>query len=484
MPPVIRAKLGPSPRAAAATAGKPGASGKAGSGDERPVGAKFAPLPAGIAAREMALWLVAQVLDRRRAFDDALAEAFASAKGLAMTPRDRGLARMLAATVLRRRGGIEALLANFLEKPLGEKHADVQRLLMLGAAQMLYLDTPAHAAINLAVAEARRNPSTLRFDKLVNAVLRRVSLEGRTLLADIDVTRLAVPDWMWARWCAAYGEPDTRRIIEASLAEAPLDLSVKNRADAGLWADKLGGEVLANGSVRLPAGGRIEDRDGFAEGAWWVQDAAAALPARLLGTDLAGRSVADLCAAPGGKTAELAATGANVTAVDVSANRMARVQANLSRLGLTADLVTADVTEWAPERTFDAVLLDAPCTATGTIRRHPDILHLKRSTDLEKLAELQRRLLSSAARHVAPGGVLVYCTCSLEPEEGPAQVEAFLAGHPEFARQPIAPGEAGVSAECLTAAGDLRTLPFHSPAGDSGDRGMDGFYAARLLRTV
>lgn len=479
MPPVIRAKLAPRKRAAATAEAD-------GTASSRPSGKPPAPVINGLPAREMAGWLVEQVLDRRRAFDDCLAEAFASAKGLAMAPRDRGLARLIAATVLRRKGGLEALLAEFMEKPLGERQTAAQRILLTASAQMLYLDTPAHAAINLAVAECRRNPATQRFDKLINAVLRRVSLEGRDRMAEIDSVRLAVPDWMWQGWAAAYGEETARAIAAASLEEAPLDLSVKHAADAPMWAEKLGGAVLETGTIRLAAGGRIEDRPGYAEGAWWVQDAAARLPAALLAKDLTGKSIADLCAAPGGKTAELAAAGASVTAVDVSAARLQRIDENLKRLGLTAELVEHDVTTWQPGRTFDAVLLDAPCTATGTIRRHPDIFHLKRSTDVEKLAALQKRLLDAAASLVAPGGTLVFCTCSLEKPEGPNLIESFLARHPEFARRGIEAGEAGITADWITRLGDLRTLPCHTPTGPEiagkFGTGMDGFFAARLVR--
>lgn len=478
MPPVIRAKLEPRPRSWAAAKVKEGAS-----LEPRAAAAKAQPpQQAGLAAREMALDLVSAVLDRNRAFDDALAKAFASGKGLALAPRDRGLARLIAATVLRHRGGLETLLADFMERPLGERHIAAQRLLLLGAAQMLYLDTPAHAAINLAVAECRRNPATQRFDKLVNAVLRRVSLEGRARLADVDTLKLSYPSWLWQRWCDIYGEETARRIAVASLTEAALDLSLKGDGDAAAWAEKLGATVLTTGSLRLAAGGRVEEKDGFASGAWWVQDAAAALPARLLGRDLTGQDIADLCAAPGGKTAQLAARGAKVTAVDASAERLKRVSENLARLGLAADIVTADAATWNPGRTFDAVLLDAPCTATGTIRRHPDILHLKRHSDLAKLTAIQTSLLDAAARLVRPGGRLVYCTCSLEPEEGRAQIEMFLARHPDFQRLPVEAGEEGIVAEWLTQSGDLRTLPFHTPAGDSAARGMDGFYAARLVR--
>ena len=272
--------------------------------------------------------------------------------------------------------------------------------------------------------------------------------------------KLDVPAWLFDRWVATYGEADARRIAEASLTEAPLDLSVK--AEPAAWAERLGGIVLPTGSVRLAAGGRIEDLDGYADGAWWVQDAAAALPARLLGP-VAGRTVADLCAAPGGKTAELATAGAAVTAVDLAGARLARLAANLERLHLKADIVEADAATWEPGRTFDAVLLDAPCTATGTIRRHPDILRLKRPDDVAALAALQQRLLDNAVRLVKAGGTLVYGTCSLEPEEGSRQIERLLAREQQLVRAPITAGEAGIAADWITPEGDLRTLAV-SPA--------------------
>ena len=447
--------------------------------------------PAGLAARLLAGDIVGEVLDARRPLDEVLSEILASGRGLALAPRDRGLARLIAATVIRRTAAIDALLAEFLEKPLGDRHAAARNILRIAAAQMLYLETPAHAAINLAVAHCRRHPATGRFDKLANAVLRKVVMQGRALLEDIDQVRLAVPDFMWRGWVAAYGEETARRIAEASLVEAPLDLSLKEPASAADWAGRLEGVALASGTVRLTAGGRVEDRKGYDEGAWWVQDAAAALPARLFGADpaasLAGLSAVDLCAAPGGKTMQLAARGARTVAVDLSASRIERIAENLARLGLAAELVTADAGEWRPDRTFDCVLLDAPCTATGTIRRHPDILHLKRADDLKRLVPVQARLLAAAANLVSPGGELVYATCSLEPEEGVRQVEAFLAANPAFERHAVAAGTGGIAPEWVTPEGDLRTLPFHNPThldptGDPERRGMDGFFAARLRR--
>ncbi len=436
------------------------------------------PAPAGLAAREAAVRLLTSVLVDGHSLDGALAKEFQHSN---LEPRDRALARLIVTTVLRRLGQLEALLNGYLEKPLPKNKGALWPILLAGAAQLLFLDTPPHAAVGLAVEQARRDRHASRYDKLVNALLRRAGREGREALEAQDAVALNIPTWVMQRWVAAYGADVTQRIAAASLSEAPLDISVKD--DASGWAERLGGTVLPTGSVRLPAGGRVDALPGFTDGAWWVQDAAAALPARLLG-DVAGKSVVDLCAAPGGKTAQLAAAGAEVTAVDLSGTRLERLKSNLERLQLSAQVVEADAATWSPEHKFDGVLLDAPCTTTGTIRRHPDILRLKRREDVAALSEIQARLLDNAAGLVAPGGTLLYCTCSLEPEEGSQQVDSFLSRHPQFVRAPIAAGESGIAAEWVTEAGDLRTLPFHLAQPRPELSGMDGFYAARLvLRT-
>lgn len=421
--------------------------------------------------------MLTAVLDQRHSFDAAVTKEF---QGSALEPRDRGLARLIAATVIRRVGQLEAVLNSYLEKPLPKQQGNLWPILLSGAAQLLFLETPPHAAVGLAVDQARRDRHAARYDKLVNALLRRVAREGSSTLQGQDGVALNIPAWMLQRWTQTYGADEARRIAAASLTEAPLDLSVKSASEG--WAKHLGGFTLPTGSVRLAAGGRIEDLPGYGEGGWWVQDAAAALPAQLLGS-IAHKSVADLCAAPGGKTAQLAAAGADVTAVDLFAARLKRLSANLDRLQLKAQLVEADAGTWSPGRTFDAVLLDAPCTSTGTIRRHPDILRLKRADDVTALADVQSRLLDNAARLVAPGGTLLYCTCSLEPEEGLRQVERFLERTAGFIRSPIAAGECGIAAEWLTPDGDLRTLPTHLPNERSELSGMDGFYAARLVHS-
>jgi 16S rRNA (cytosine967-C5)-methyltransferase len=386
--------------------------------------------------------------------------------------------------VLRRQGELEHVLGSFLERPLPVDKGHLWPILLTGAAQLVCLAMPAHAVVDLAVETARQDRGAHRFAKLVNAVLRRVAERGTGLLAGQDAVRLNTPDWLWQRWSAAYGLDTARRIAEASLREAPLDLTVKpGEGNAQAWAERLGGKVLPMGSVRLAAHGRVEDLPGYAEGAWWVQDAAAALVARAAGA-VAGLAVADLCAAPGGKTAALAAAGAHVTAVDVSAARLGRLRENLQRLEMEAEVVEADAAVWSPGRTFDAVVLDAPCTATGTIRRHPDILRLKRPEDVARMAALQGKMLAHAAGLVHPGGLLVYSTCSLEPEEGERQVETLLAARADFQRSPITAAEIGGKPEWFASNGDLRTLPFHLQLETAELSGIDGFYVARLRRAA
>ena len=438
----------------------------------------------GLSARQLAVRLVAGVLVDNKPLDQLLEALLGATEFAGLEARDRALARAVAAATLRRCGELERILTAILDHPLPAGSGRLQAILLTAAAQLLCLDMPAHAVVDLAVEMARRDRSARRYVKLVNAVLRRVCERGRTLLAAQDPVRANIPDWLWHRWCMIYGGDTARRIARASLREAPLDIRAKTD-DAGelrAWAEMLGGRLLPTGCIRLAAHGRIEDMPGYADGAWWVQDAAAQLVARLAG-DLAGRRVVDLCAAPGGKSAALAAAGARVTAVDVAARRLDRLRRNLARLRLAADIVEADAAAWSPGTAFDAVILDAPCTATGTIRRHPDILRRKRPQDIGRNAELQRAMLRNAARLLRPGGVLVYSVCSLEPEEGCHQAEAVLAAAPDFQRVPIIAAAIGASPEWITPRGELRTLPFHLDLEPCELSGMDGFYAALLRRT-
>jgi 16S rRNA (cytosine967-C5)-methyltransferase len=434
--------------------------------------------PPGLAARRVAADILDGVLRRGRPLDELLDGKQAQPGLAALADRDRALVRRLVATVLRKLGTLRHLLGLFLQQGLPADAPRVETALMIGAVQILWLEVPDHAAVDLAVRIAQADRRAGHYSGLVNAVLRRITKEGAARLAEVDSVDLDTPAWLMTRWVRAYGSATAREIAKANGQEPALDLTVKS--DAESWAARLRGRVLPTGSVRTTVHGPISLLPGYAEGAWWVQDAAAALPVRLLG-DLRGQSVADLCAAPGGKTAQLAYVGARVTAVDRSEIRLARLRENLTRLGLAAETVTADATEWAAGP-FDAVLLDAPCTSTGTIRRHPDIPWLKHEADIATLASLQRRLLERAATLVKPGGTLVYCTCSLEPEEGVDAVDGLLQRETSFRRRPILAEEVGGFADLLTPAGDLRTLPCHLPDPDPRMGGVDGFYAARLER--
>jgi 16S rRNA (cytosine967-C5)-methyltransferase len=434
--------------------------------------------PPGLAVRRIAADIIDGVLRRRRPLDEQL-EGRGVHPGLAGLPdRDRALTRALVAVVLRRLGSLRHLLGQLLERGLPKDAPRVETALLIGAAQILFLDVPDHAAVDLAVRLVQADRNGTHFTGLVNAVLRRLTREGAARLGELDATTLDTPRWLIQRWIAAYGEPTARAIAAANANEPALDLTVKS--DAALWAERLGGWILPTGSVRLTAHGNVNGLPGFADGAWWVQDAAAALPVRLLG-DVAGLRVADLCAAPGGKTAQLAAAGAKVTAVDRSPARLARLAENLKRLSLSAELVCADAAEWDAAQ-FDAVLVDAPCSSTGTIRRHPDVPWLKQAADIEKLAGLQRRLIERAAVLTKPGGTLVYCTCSLEPEEGEAIVNGLLAYEQGLRRAPVHAVELHGRSEFVTEQGNLRTLPCHLSDPDPRRAGLDGFYAARLVK--
>jgi 16S rRNA (cytosine967-C5)-methyltransferase len=434
--------------------------------------------PPGFIVRRIAADILDGVLRRGRPLDEQIEDKSSQPEFAALSDRDRALVRALVSSVLRRLGTLRHLLAGYLEHGPPADSPRVETALLIGAAQILWLDVPSHAAVDLAVRLVQADRRAARYAGLVNAVLRRVSREGAQALAGTDTVMLDTPAWLMKRWVKSYGSNTARAIAAANGREPPLDVTVKS--DAEHWANRLSGRVLATGSVRTLVHGPVAQLPGYAEGAWWVQDAAAALPARLLG-DVCGRTVVDLCAAPGGKTAQLATAGANVVAVDRSLRRLERLRQNLARLRLGAQTVLADVTQWG-DGPFDAVLLDAPCLSTGTVRRHPDIPWLKREADIAGLAELQHRLIVEAAELTKPGGTLVYCTCSLEPEEGPEIVSRFLAENSSFVRMPILGGEVHGEAAWLTADGDLRTLPCHLPDPDSRMAGLDGFYAARMRK--
>ena len=416
----------------------------------------------GLEARTLALAVLDAALNERAPAEARFAADPATER---LEPRDRAFARLLYTTVLRQRAVLDAALLPLLRHP--PPHKSGMNLLRLGAAQLLLLGTPPHAAVGLTVELAKKR--RIVPPALVNAVLRR--LVGTKPPVVDPLANL--PDWLRASWTAAYGAETAAAIATALAKEPPLDLSVKT--DAAGWAARLGGEVVGPATVRLREAGAVERLPGYRAGAWWVQDLAASLPARLVGAK-PGMAVLDLCAAPGGKTAQLVQAGAKVTAVERERGRAERLRENLARLDLEAEIVVADAMDYAPATPFDAVLLDAPCSATGTIRRHPDILWSKTEADVQRLAGLQGRLLDAAARLVRPGGTLVHAVCSLEPEEGPAVVEAFLSRHPGFVRQPIAEAECGFAP---TPSGDLRTHP--ALLAEKG--GMDGFFIARFTKS-
>lgn len=419
---------------------------------------------AGDPTREAAFALLTAVFQRRRTLEDAL-NALPP-----MPPRDRAAGHRLAAAVLRRSGTIDAVLEPLMRKAPPDP---VRQVLRIGAAGLLLLDMPPHAAVGTAVALAR-TCGLAPFAGLVNAVLRKVATDGKAVLETLDSPRLDTPSWLWASWGV-----EARAIAVAHQHEAPLDLTIAPggcREGATQCADPTEGAAvgirLPTGSVRYPAGTHVAAVAGFAAGHLWVQDAAAALPAMLLAPK-PGERIADLCAAPGGKTAQLAAAGAQVTAVERDPTRLARLADNLARWRLRAELVQADVLSWSPPALFDAVLLDAPCSATGTIRRHPDVPHLKRPRDIALLCEAQDKLLAAAGRLLRPGGRLIYAVCSLQPEEAIPRLAAS-----GLRPDPFAKPECTGLPEAITPDGHLRTHPGMWP--DLG--GMDGFFAARLIR--
>jgi 16S rRNA (cytosine967-C5)-methyltransferase len=437
----------------------------------------------GLAARRIAADVVDGVLHKHRTLDDQLDGAGAHPGLKHLADRDRALMRRLVATTLRRLGTLGHVLSRLLDRGVPTDAPRAQSALLIGAAQILWMDVPDHAAVDLSVRLVQADRRAAKYAGLVNAVLRRCAREGAALVEEVQGQPLDVAPWLLGRWTAHYGEATAKDIAAALGHEPSLDLTVKS--EAAQWATRLHGEALPTGTVRTLLHGSVTVLPGFVEGQWWVQDAAAALPARLFG-DVAGRSIVDLCAAPGGKTAQLAHAGARVTAVDRSPARMARLKDNMTRLHLEVETVVSDAADWQPSEGsgFDGILIDAPCTSTGTIRRHPDVGWLRQEADVATLSTLQKRLVRKAASLVKPGGMVVYCTCSLEPEEGEQIIEELLGSESELSRVPISPDEVSGLTEIITPAGDLRTLPCHLPHQDPRLGGLDGFYAARLVRRV
>ncbi|PCH82181.1 MAG: MFS transporter [Hyphomicrobiales bacterium] len=431
----------------------------------------------GVASRICALGILEAVLDDGRNLDEVLDEGLAKGALRKLNGRDRAFARLLAATVLRRLGQIDNCLKKYLSKPLAPSAVRVKHMLRLGVAELLFLGHPGHVAVHSIVSLFTKFRELNGFKGLTNAVLRRISENTDSILETQDAEKLNCVSWLWKRWVKNYGEDTTRAMMKTMLDRSPIDLTVK--ADSGKWADTLGGVPLDNGSVRINSTGRITDLEGFTEGEWWVQDVAATLPVHLLG-DVSGVDVLDLCAAPGGKTMQLAALGANVTAIDKSPQRIELVEESARRLGYSPVIQQFDILDFEPGRTWTHILLDAPCSATGTGRKHPDMMVGKSSDDLKSLSKLQKQLIEKAVSLLSPGGVLIYCTCSLEPEEGENQIRWLLKENPSLVREPLDKEDVFGWANLISSKGDLRTTP--ADLSDYG--GMDGFFAARIRHSV
>jgi len=429
----------------------------------------------GVPARQLALAVIERVLKHKQTIDEAFIK-FPPTEDMAS--RDRAFARILVITVLQRLGQLDLIIEPMLDRPIGRlRPTAILDVLRLGTAQLLFLETASHAAVNTSVLLAEAE-GMARQKGLVNAVMRRIGREGIALLNKQDQTRINVPDWLWKSWVEDYGEEVAHQIAEANLSLPSLDVTVK--LDPMVWAEKLNAKLLANGSLRLAEGGNVPELPGFDDGVWWVQNAVSSLPATLFG-EIRGKEIVDMCAAPGGKTAQLASQGARVVALDRSAKRLVRLHENMERLNFSVDTHVVDGAAWSPKEghLVDGILLDAPCSATGTIRHQPDVSHLKSPQDVTKLVAVQRRLLENASQYVKPGGYLIYCTCSLQKAEGEDQIDWFMDKFQgQFEQTVILPSEVGGWDMLLNEHGQVRALPFHLAA----QGGFDGFFIARLIR--
>ncbi len=409
-------------------------------------------------SRKAALRILEQTARQGKSLEDVFER-----EAQALDSRDKAFIRMLTSTTFRRLGQIDNLLSSLLKKPLPSRAQKAQDILRLGITQLLFMETPSHAAVSTSVELARQTGEDF-YVPLINALLRELTRRGESLLKMQDAVLLNTPSFLWNSWVKSYGQDKARAIAAANMTEPAVDISVKE--NPAYWAKQLNGELLPTGSVRLAPNSYIPELPGFQEGAWWVQDAAAALAVRLMGT-VKGLKVADLCSAPGGKTVGLLNAGALVDAYDISAKRLQRVQENLKRLNLSATLIAKNANEIEGKEIYDKILIDAPCSATGTLRRHPDIIVHRTAQDIERLQIAQENLLKTAHRLVKKNGIVVYCTCSLQQEEGEDVIDkcAFL-----FDRVPITDS---LLHPYLTIYGDIRTFPMD---------GTDGFFMAKLKK--
>lgn len=428
-------------------------------------------------ARKVALYILQQVFGQRHTLDQAIDE---NREFSALNQRDRAFVRMLVTTVIRRLGQIDDLIRRSLSRPDQPLNPPIlEYVLRLGVAQLIFMNVPDHAAVNTSVMLVESEGHG-RIKGFVNALMRRLSTEGRDWTTRQDVARLNTPAWLLKMWIEDFGLKNAIDIATANLQEAPLDISLKRGITKDSLSEELGATILPTGSLRLQGAKIVSELPGFNDGMWWVQDAAAAIPVKLFGDRIDGQNVVDLCAAPGGKTAQLASAGANVLAIDRSAKRLHRLQENMKRLRLDdrVKIEVADAAVWKSREKLPYILLDAPCSATGTVRRNPDVIWMKNQNDIYSLVELQEKLLENAVNMLAPGGTLIYCTCSLQKCEGEYQIERILERHPELSRESVHVHELGGTSEIITPRGDVRILPSHL----ANIGGMDGFFVSRLRK--
>ena len=421
--------------------------------------------------RTLAADIMEDIIIRKIPFETSFSKGLKVRK---LSRRDRAFCFNLVLTTLRRGGQIDNLIATYLDRPLGTKGERAMILLRLGVAQIIFMAIKPYAAVDTSVrlAESRKLG---HYKKLINAILRKLAKEGLALAEKQEAEKLNTPEWLWKSWEKAYGATNCYNMAKVHQTQPPLDITVKKDPEG--WAKKLSGTNIFGNTVRLNENRHIEGLPGYSEGDWWVQDLAATIPVMLFG-NVQNSGIADLCAAPGGKTAQLLSMGAKVFAVDLSHRRVGILDQNMKRLNFQPKIVVEDACKWKPKNLLDAVLIDAPCSSTGTLRRNPDIFYTKTKRDIEKLTGIQLTLLKAAKSMVKKGGIIVFSTCSLLPQEGEDLIDSVLVEDKTLSRAPISAEELGLMPELVTKVGDLRTLPVHY----SNLGGMDGFYAARLIR--
>jgi 16S rRNA (cytosine967-C5)-methyltransferase len=437
-----------------------------------------------LASRQAVVEILNAVLQKKRPFDSAFIDVIDKKfKDTKLESRDRGFIKLVCITTLRHFGQANYVLNSFLQKPLPKKTVLLKAILISAIAQLLYLKTPAHAAIDTAV-ELTKTNKMKNYSKLVNGVLRNVERNKNKILQDDKNTaKLNVPNWLYSSWERAYGADFAEKISQINLIEPNIDFSVKNNAKS--WASELEGELLPFDSVRKSGSCIVKNLAKYENGEWWVQDIAASIPVKLAG-NIKGKKVADLCSAPGGKTCQLINKGAKVTAFDRSEKRIKILKENLERLNFSADVICSDSYKWLKnneDEKFDMILLDAPCSATGTIRKNPDVLIHKNQDNIYQYANTQKKLLNAAIGALKKGGTLLYCVCSIQPEEGEMQIKKFLSSNQNMEKIPFKTEElnelnAKGLEHIITENGDIRTLPFYLE--EQG--GMDGFFLSRLIR--